>query len=185
MPRLSKQESEELARHIEEVERYAAETDRILSGPADYQKVLYELLQEQGKVPEGVSYAQAADRHSPVYMPVLKRVYDSIRNRKSKEKKQPKPRGTARYKSHHVKLGTRETTVSLHPTLETMLALHLDMQPGTPAARKAVRAWMQDRLDQHRDPARSAVSHWLQGVIIEELVSSNLKKKYDEWLLEG
>jgi len=179
MPRLSKQESEKLARHIEEIERYAAETDRILSEPTDYTEVFFTIMQQEGTFPADLDMTEANKR--PEYSRVLKRVYDKAVNL---IKARPRPPRTIRHKSHHVRLGTRETTVSIHPVLETMLSLHLDAQPGTPPARKAVRAWMQQRLDQHGDPGRIAVSHWLQGVIVEELVSSDLKRKYDEWLLE-
>jgi len=180
----SKQEKEELQKLIARIEMYASEHDSILSKPSDYQKVLFQMLQEEGTIPKGVTYARAADKHSLTYMPIIHTVYYSIRHIKKKEMQLPRPRGTARYKTHHVRLGTRETTVSIHPVLEIMLSLHLDTQPGTPPARKAVREWLQHRLDQHGDPGRIAVSHWLQGAVVEVLVSSDLKRKYDEWLLE-
>lgn len=178
MPRLSKQESEKLARHIEEIERYAAETDTILSDAVVYEDISLKLHQQAGTIPADL------DKTAVYKIPALKKLIKSAYDKAGRLiKARPKPPRQIRYKSHHVRLGTRETTISLHPVLETMLSLYLDMKPGTPPARKAVRAWMQHRLDQYGDPGGIAVSHWLQGVIVEELVNSDLKRKYDEWLL--
>lgn len=182
MGQLSKAAREELHEHIDFLEQIKTERDRILSTPSDYRKLSFEVLQEQGTIPEGVTYTQATNKHDPAYQPFLKRVYDRLHNQK---KRASKPRGAKRYKAYHVRLGTRKTTASIHPTMEIMLALYLDRQPGTPAARSAVRKWIQERLDNNNGPGSVALSHWLQCVIVEQLVSGELRKRYDEWILEG
>jgi len=179
MPRLSKQESEELNRHIEEIEKYASENGRLLTGPAEYENISLKLHQQNGTIPADLD--KSSVYKIPEYKRLIKRVYDKADHIL---KARPKPPRVIRYKSHHVRLGHRETCISLHAVMEIMLSLRLDQRPGTPGARKAVRAWMQARLDQHEGQL-SSLSHWLQGEIIREIAATDLKSKYDEWLQEG
>jgi hypothetical protein len=181
MGQLPKAAREELQNHIAHLEQVAVERGRILSDATEYRKLSFEVLQEQGIIPAGITFTQARDKKHPAHQPLLDRVYDKI----IKRPKARKPRGVERYKSYHVRLGTKKTTASIHPVMETMLALYLDTQPGTPAARSAVRKWIQVQLDNNNDPGRAAVSHWLQGVVLECLVSEELKVRYDEWILMG
>ena len=85
------------------------------------------------------------------------------------------------YERYHVSLGAKRTTISIDKTLSNLMSLHLGAQPNTPAARLAVRDWLQARLDKNGDPRQGRVSQWLQGKIAEALISPSLRQKYDEW----
>jgi hypothetical protein len=81
----------------------------------------------------------------------------------------------------HVRLGARTTTVSVDNTLSILLSLQLGTEPHTPAAHRALRQWLQARLDKHGDASRACVSQWLRGEIAEALISPALKQRYDAW----
>lgn len=84
-----------------------------------------------------------------------------------------------RYRLRH---GNRWTTVTMHTTVCEYLALHFGTEPGSAAARKAIRAWMQDQVDRLDDPDRSRVSSWLLGRAIDVLVRSSLVEAYGAWI---
>lgn len=56
---------------------------------------------------------------------------------------------------YHVTLGARHTAVSLHNRLSALLSLKLGLATGTAAAQRAVRHWLQARLDDNGDLFRS------------------------------
>ena len=87
-------------------------------------------------------------------------------------------------KIYHVRVGDRQTTVSMSDTMAELLALHLGTKPGTPEAAKAVRKWLQKKLDEYRDPGRIRISGWLQDRVLEELVYKELSDKYTDWMLD-
>ena len=91
----------------------------------------------------------------------------------------------ARNLRFHLWHGTRRTTVSLDTLLSSYLALHLGHTPETPQAHQAVRRWLQQRLNEHNDPGRVAVSQWLQRQVLDAVVDNNLSRAYGEWLLDG
>lgn len=90
----------------------------------------------------------------------------------------------ARNLRFHLRHGARRTTVSLDTLLASYLALHLGQAPETPQAHRAVRRWLQQRLDEHNDPGRVAVSHWLQREVLDTVVDNHLSRAYSEWLLQ-
>ncbi len=85
----------------------------------------------------------------------------------------------------HLRHGTRRTTVSLDTMVSNYLALSLGVAPETAKAHQAVRRWLQQRLDEHNDPGRVAVSQWLQREVIETIVDKKLSTAYGTWLLGG
>src|SRR5512135_358685 len=82
---------------------------------------------------------------------------------------------------YHVLVGKKRTTVSLDQTSSNMLALKLGEEPRTEAARAAIRAYLQKKLDENNDPHRSRVSQWLREWILLDLVDKKLSTKYWAW----
>ncbi len=85
----------------------------------------------------------------------------------------------------HLRLGQRRTTATVDTILSGYLAIRLGCTPETPEAHHAVRRWFQDRLDEHNDPRRVAVSLWLQREVITALVDTALSTHCLNWLLDG
>ena len=83
---------------------------------------------------------------------------------------------------YHVIQGTRRTTVSLDRHLAGLLAIHLGHQPDDAEAHRAVRDWLQDRLDAEADPERQQVSQWLQGEAVLAVADKKLSESYLTWL---
>lgn len=86
-------------------------------------------------------------------------------------------------KRYHLNLGRKRTTVSVSDTLSQLMALKLKLEPETKEAHTGIREWLQDRLDEHNDPGRIAVSQWLQDEAVLFLVDTKLSEKYSEWIL--
>ena len=78
----------------------------------------------------------------------------------------------------HVWLGKKRTTVSLHEVLCGLLAAKLGEIPETPEAHTAVREWLQDTLDESKDPGRFRVSQWLQGEVALCIADTKISKRY-------
>lgn len=89
--------------------------------------------------------------------------------------------GNQRY---HVTLGPKRTTVSLDNHLSLLLSLKLGHTPRTPQAQRAVRHWLQARLDEHGDYNRAHTSQWLGEEVIRALISAEVKNLYRQWLDE-
>jgi hypothetical protein len=89
--------------------------------------------------------------------------------------------GNQRY---HVTLGPKRTTVSLDNHLSLLLSLKLGHAPQTPQAQRAVRQWLQARLDEHGDYNRAHTSQWLGEEVIRALVSADVKNLYSQWIDE-
>ena len=89
--------------------------------------------------------------------------------------------GNQRY---HVTLGPKRTTVSLDNHLSLLLSLKLGHTPETPQAQRAVRHWLQARLDEHGDYSRWHTSQWLGEEVIRALISDDVKKLYSQWFDE-
>lgn len=87
--------------------------------------------------------------------------------------------GNQRY---HLTLGPRRTTISLDNHLSVLLSLKLGYTPQTPQARRAVRHWLQARLDEHGDYNRANTSQWLSEEVIRALVSAEVKHLYNQWM---
>jgi hypothetical protein len=90
-------------------------------------------------------------------------------------------RGNQRY---HVSLGPKRTTVSLDNFLSVLLSLKLGHAPETPQGQRAVRNWLQARLDGHGDHNRVQTSQWLSEEVIHALVSDELQELYGQWFDE-
>ena len=88
-------------------------------------------------------------------------------------------------KRYHVTLGNRRTTVSLDNLLSDLLAIRLGVCPQASEAHSAVRAWLQQQLDQNNDPGRSLVSRWLRDEAMLFLVDKKLSDTYLDGLLEA
>lgn len=88
-------------------------------------------------------------------------------------------------KRFHLTLGQKRTTVSLDTMLSDLLAIRLGSFPQSPQAHGAVRAWLQQRLDQANDPGRIRVSQWLTDQAVLFLVDTNLSNTYLDWWLEN
>ena len=82
---------------------------------------------------------------------------------------------------YHVLLGKRRTTVSLDQTSSTLLAIKLGEEPRSEDAHSAIRAYLQEKLDETNDPRRTSVSQWLQGEVLLDLVDKKLAAKYWAW----
>jgi len=89
--------------------------------------------------------------------------------------------GNQRY---HVTLGPKRTTVSLDNHLSLLLSLELGRAPQTPQGQRAVRHWLQARLDEHGDYNRTHTSQWLGEQVIRELISADVKNLYSQWIDE-
>jgi len=87
--------------------------------------------------------------------------------------------GNQRY---HVNLGARRTTISLDNHLSLLLLLKLGHAPHTPQAQRAVRQWLQARLDEYGDYDRPRISQWLGKEVISELVSADVTNLYNQWM---
>lgn len=87
--------------------------------------------------------------------------------------------GNQRY---HVTLGPRRTTISLDNHLSLLLSLKLGYAPQTPQAQRAVRYWLQARLDEHGDYNRAKTSQWLSEEVIRTLISAEVKDLYNQWI---
>ena len=88
-------------------------------------------------------------------------------------------RGNQRY---HVSLGPKRTTVSLDNLLSVLLSLELGHAPETPQGQRAVRNWLQARLDNNGDHNRVQTSQWLSEEVIHALVSPRVQELYGQWL---
>lgn len=88
-------------------------------------------------------------------------------------------------KRYHLTLGQKRTTVSLDTMLSDLLAIRLGAFPQSPHAHGAVRAWLQQRLDQANDPGRLRVSQWLRDQAVLFLLDNNLSNTYLDWWLEN
>ena len=86
--------------------------------------------------------------------------------------------GTQRY---HVTLGPKRTTVSLDNTLSILLSLRLGQPPQTPQAQRAVRHWLQARLDENGDYNHCLTSQWLHDEVVYALITDDLADLYDRW----
>lgn len=84
-----------------------------------------------------------------------------------------------------LRLGARRISVTLDPLMCGYLALYLGYGPDTREARRAVRRWLQQRLDANADPHRVAVRRWLQQEILIALVDPRIAQAYDRWQLEA
>ena len=89
--------------------------------------------------------------------------------------------GNQRY---HVSLGSKRTTISLDNHLSLLLSLKLGHPPETPQAQRAVRMWLQARLDEHCDDNRPHTSQWLGEEVIRTLISDDVKHLYSQWMNE-
>ena len=88
-------------------------------------------------------------------------------------------RGIQRY---HVTLGARHTTVSLDNSLSALLSLKLGFTPGGAPAQRAVRHWLQARLDERGDYRSAHTSQWLSEQVLHALISAELTERYNQWL---
>jgi hypothetical protein len=86
---------------------------------------------------------------------------------------------------YHIMLGKRRTTVSLDSMIAFFLELKLGEEPGTPEAKRAVRAWLQTQLDEDGDTGRVRVSQRLKFKALLALTDSGLLNRYWEWVDEG
>jgi hypothetical protein len=83
---------------------------------------------------------------------------------------------------YHVTLGPKRTTVSLDHTLSILLSLRLGQPPQTPQAQRAVRNWLQARLDKQMDYDRCRTSQWLRNEVVYALINEDLAELYGRWL---
>ena len=87
-------------------------------------------------------------------------------------------------KRYHLTLGHKRTTASLDNMLSDLLAIRLGSFPPSAQTHGAVRAWLQQQLDQANDPGRIQVSQWLRDQALLFLVDNHLSNTYLDWLLE-
>jgi len=86
------------------------------------------------------------------------------------------------YATFHVMLGKRRTTVSLDKILSELLSLKLGTVPNREDAHSAIRLYLQQKLDEAKDPGRAYMSQWLAGEALLDLVDKELSKKYWKWV---
>lgn len=87
--------------------------------------------------------------------------------------------GNQRY---HLTLGPKRTTVSLDNLLSLLLSLKLGHTPQTTQAQRAVRHWLQARVDEHADYTRAHTSQWLGEQVIRALISADVNNLYTQWM---
>lgn len=85
---------------------------------------------------------------------------------------------------YHVRFGNHQTTISVDTMLSELLAMKLRKTPKTKDAKRAVTAWLQERLPgalgEDAGAARSA-SYFARHYIIEEIADRRLYKQWLEW----
>ena len=73
-------------------------------------------------------------------------------------------------------------TTGLSPASPTALwAAELGHDPRTADAHFAVRAYLQEKLDEKNDAGQTSVSQWLREEVLLELVDKRLSDKYWRW----
>ena len=82
---------------------------------------------------------------------------------------------------YHVVLGKKSTTVTVDKTFSDLLALKLGHDPRSRDARTAVRAYLQEKLDEKNDAGRTSMSQWLREEALLDLVEKKLADKYRRW----
>jgi len=84
---------------------------------------------------------------------------------------------------YHVIHGSRRTTVTLPDLLVGLLAIQLGYEPDGAGAHGAVRAWLQQRLENQHDPGRIRVSQWLKDEATLAVTDRKLSRAYSDWIL--
>jgi hypothetical protein len=82
---------------------------------------------------------------------------------------------------YHIRRGTRRTTITLDRMLADYLALHLKEEPGTVAARTAIRAFLQAELDRDYDKHLKHVSAFLADRVLHAIVRPSLVEQWFDW----
>jgi hypothetical protein len=88
-----------------------------------------------------------------------------------------------RHARFHVMIDQVRTTVTVAPVLCELLALKLGAVPQTPAARAALRAWLQAEID--RDPGAvryGRASQRLAHQAMLHIAAPSLLSRRDHWL---
>lgn len=85
---------------------------------------------------------------------------------------------------YHVIIDGHRTTVMLDNFLSHLLAIKLGHQPNTPQAHRAVRHWLQKRIDRYQYYYRSRTSQWLAEKVLIELIPKELEDRFMSWYLE-
>jgi hypothetical protein len=84
---------------------------------------------------------------------------------------------------YHVVIDRIRTTVTLAPVLSELLALKLGAQPQTPQAGAAVRAWLQQEIDQDPGAVRHGhASQRLAHQAILHIAAPALVNRRDLWM---
>ena len=87
-------------------------------------------------------------------------------------------------KHYYIWRGNKRTSVSVHQTLDKMLALRLG---GTPApsdrqSQKAVIRWVQKIINDESHPDQKNISQWLQGRALEFIMSGkDMPQLWENW----
>lgn len=87
-------------------------------------------------------------------------------------------------KHYHIWRGDKRTSVSVHTTLDQMLALRLG---GTPDAddrhsQKTVTKWVQGIINAEVTPSQKNLSQWLQGRALEFIMSGkDMPQLWENW----
>ena len=85
----------------------------------------------------------------------------------------------------HIQFARHRTTVSVDKILSAMLAIKLGQEPETPAAHRAVREWLQERLPDKVGNDRGIgkrTSQHAKVLIVEEIADKKLSSRYDAWV---
>jgi hypothetical protein len=83
----------------------------------------------------------------------------------------------------HVMIDQVRTTVTVAPVLCELLALKLGAAPQTPAARAALRAWLQTEIDRDPDAVRyGRASQRLAHQAMLHIAAPSLLSRRDHWL---
>lgn len=88
---------------------------------------------------------------------------------------------------YHITFGEKRTTITVDTILSEMMAIYLQQTPGTEAAHRAVRLWLQDtlvsRLGEYE--GRNDASQFARRYLIEAIADNKISKKWEEWYLRN
>lgn len=87
-------------------------------------------------------------------------------------------------KHYHIWRGDKRTSVSVHATLDQMLALRLGgtADPNDRLSQKAVTKWVQHIIDTEIDNDQKNISQWIQGKALEFIMSGkDMPQLWENW----
>ena len=80
----------------------------------------------------------------------------------------------------HVYMGKRRTMTSLDAVVAEYLAIKLCGHAEGKKAKQALKEWIQTKVDDHGDPNRALLTHWLHKQALQEIIDKDLLDQYHQ-----